>query len=232
MNILITCEHATNFVPLGYRERLGIPQDVLESHRGWDAGALELAERLAECLGAQCFLGGVSRLVIDLNRSPENPTVWSEYSRELPVADRAKLMSLYYSPYRLAVHEAVEAFCKAGQPVIHLSIHSFTPVWEGQRRPTDIGILFDPDRQFETATASQWRSALQSHLPAGIAIHDNQPYQGTDDGLTTLLRTFFEDRLYAGIELEVNQCFPLGSSTEWEALCSGIIESARKVFAK
>lgn len=224
--VLITCEHATNFVPLGYRERLGIPQDVLESHRGWDAGALELAERLAGALGAQCFLGGVSRLVVDLNRSPENPAVWSEYTRELPVAERAKLMSLYYSPYRLAVHEAVEKYCHAGTPVVHLSIHSFTPIWDGQKRPTDIGILFDPARQFETAIASQWRAALQSRLPAGIAIHDNQPYKGTDDGLTTLLRTFFEDRLYAGIELEVNQRFPLGSGAEWESLCAAIVAAA------
>lgn len=223
--LIITCEHATNFLPSPWRKQLAIPQDVLDSHRGWDPGAVGLAELLARKLDAKCFLGATSRLLVELNRSPDNPALWSEYSRVLSVAQRAQIMANFYSAYRTRVYECIHAYHQAGVPVTHLSIHSFTPVFDNTYRTTDIGILFDPAREHEVACANRWRGALAQELPTGAVIHDNQPYKGTDDGLTTLLRTFFPDEAYAGLELEVNQRFVLEDATKWPQFCEQIAEA-------
>ena len=88
--------------------------------------------------------------------------------------------------------------------VLHLSIHSFTPIWHGVERAVDIGILFDPDRKLETNYCQQLKLALEEKLP-NQSIKLNEPYKGTDDGFTTWLRKRYADKAYAGIELEVNQ---------------------------
>lgn len=68
----------------------------------------------------------------------------------------------------------------------------------------DIGLLFDPDRKTEKDLCALVRKILQQKLPA-IRVVFNEPYFGTDDGLTTYLRTQYCDTLYAGIEIEINQ---------------------------
>ena len=44
---IITCEHGGSRVPAPYREPFRDRQELLDSHRGWDSGALEMAKALA-----------------------------------------------------------------------------------------------------------------------------------------------------------------------------------------
>ncbi|TWU59798.1 N-formylglutamate amidohydrolase [Rubripirellula tenax] len=85
---------------------------------------------------------------------------------------------------------------------VHLSVHTFTPRFRGTRRAVDIGILFDPDRKNEAAIANAWCKDLATRLPR-MRIAANQPYLGTDDGLTTWIRTKFAAPEYVGIEIEI-----------------------------
>lgn len=215
---LVTCEHGGNVVPPKYGQAFVEAQEALESHRGYDAGALPLARALADQLHAPLYFSETTRLLIDLNRSLTNPEVWSDFSKELPVET---LTREYYLPYRNQVEKAVKSLILEGSQVVHLSIHSFTPVWHGSERKTDIGLLFDDERVEELNFAMSWKATLSTCLP-GYQIDFNRPYLGKDDGFTTHLRTLFDPDHYLGIELEINQRFAASIDRFFDPIVSSL----------
>jgi predicted N-formylglutamate amidohydrolase len=92
-SLLVTSEHGGNDVPEEHRSLFRGRKALLDSHRGWDPGTLDLAERLASALGAPLVASSVTRLLVDLNRSPHNPRVFSEVTRPLPRAARLVLLA-------------------------------------------------------------------------------------------------------------------------------------------
>jgi predicted N-formylglutamate amidohydrolase len=228
VQLLITCEHGGNTVPASYRHLFRDGHDVLRTHRGYDPGALQLARRLSHALSAPLIFSTTSRLLVELNRTLGHPRLFSEFSRHLPETTRKKLVDAHYTPYRKAVTDEISRLARRS-PVVHLSIHTFTPVMKERVRRTEIGLLFDPARRFETQLCQAWRRELRTELPLHT-IHFNLPYRGTSDGFTVALRKQFPDACYAGIELEVNQKFPLGPSSAWRRLQQGIINSLEKIL--
>ncbi|MFZ5970874.1 MAG: N-formylglutamate amidohydrolase [Bacteroidota bacterium] len=198
---MITCEHAGNEIPEEYKYLFSAHQQVLETHRGWDLGASEMAEYLAKELRAPLFQCSISRLLIEANRSLHNHQLFSEFSHPLSAAEKQKIIETIYLPYRNPVEDHVGA---QAQQVTHLSIHSFTPVWHNKERLVDVGILFDPEREVELRFSESLKSQLSGLLP-GYRILFNEPYAGKDDGFATYLRTRFPGEKYIGIELEINQ---------------------------
>src|SRR5690606_9080611 len=81
--LVLSCEHGGNRVPPRYKDRFKDAEKLLESHRGYDLGALAVARRMAAALGAPLFYSRVSRLVVDLNRSQHHPRLFSEFLRDL-----------------------------------------------------------------------------------------------------------------------------------------------------
>jgi predicted N-formylglutamate amidohydrolase len=211
--VLVTCEHASARVPARWAAALRGARPLLGGHRAFDAGAALLARDLARALRAPLFLATATRLLVDLNRSPDNPRRFSSFTRALPSEDRARILAHHYWPYRLAVEEAVRT---AGRPVLHLAVHSFTPVLAGRRRLMDVGLLYDPARRRERRVADTWRRALRAGAP-GLHVARNRPYRGTSDGLATALRRVLSDRRYAGLEIEVNQAV-VSAPARWTAL--------------
>jgi predicted N-formylglutamate amidohydrolase len=177
---------------------------VLATHRGYDIGALEIARDFGRRLGVTPFAATTTRLVVDLNRSPGNPSVFSAYMRSLPAAEREAALAAYYWPYRTAVERAVAGAIEAGEPVLHVSAHSFTPELRGQVRNCDIGFLYDPRRPGEVRFVEAWYAALKAAAPA-LVLRRNYPYLGVSDALVTYLRRRYAARGYVGMELEVNQ---------------------------
>jgi predicted N-formylglutamate amidohydrolase len=202
--ILVTCEHGGNRVPIAYQDLFRRAGPALASHRGWDAGTLPLARDLARATTGVLRVATVSRLLVDLNRSPHNRLVFSEWTRRLPASDRRTLLERYHAPHREAVAADVAALGARSRTVIHLAVHSFTPVLEGRVRRADVALLYDPARPAERALAEAWTRSLKRRLP-DLAVRRNQPYRGASDGLTTWLRRGHEDGRYLGIEIEVNQ---------------------------
>jgi predicted N-formylglutamate amidohydrolase len=227
---LVTCEHGGNRIPAPYRPLFRNARHLLDSHRGYDPGALTMAKTLARALQAPLVASTVSRLLVELNRSPWNPRVFSSVMRLAPEEARHEALERYYVPYRKAVEAAVRAGCARGARVIHVSSHSFTPRLDGVVRTADVGLLYDPARQSETALSARWQAALQVRAP-GLRVRRNYPYAGWNDGLTTYLRTRFADRRYSGIELEVNQRYPLGQSSEWRKLRRIIVAALHEALA-
>lgn len=201
--LLITCEHAGNIIPNQYQLLFAGQDEVLASHEGWDPGAWDVAAFLGEQLNAKPIGCPTSRLLIEANRSLHHPQLFSRFTNSLNEKEKEALIKEIYLPYRKQVERKIAASSK---PLLHLSIHSFTPVFHGQVRQVEIGLLFDPARKSEAHFCMQLKDKLQQHQ-ADLNVQFNQPYLGTDDGFTTHLRSLYPDDQYLGIEIEINQKF-------------------------
>ncbi|MDX1625204.1 MAG: N-formylglutamate amidohydrolase [Wenzhouxiangellaceae bacterium] len=223
-SILVTAEHASNAVPREWQSLFDGHDQVLAGHRGWDPGTSALSERLADALDAPLLTGRWSRLLVDLNRSERHPRRFSEFTRGLADADRRALTDAYWQPHWNAYADALER--SAGR-LVHLACHSFTPVLDGKRRSTDVGLLHDPSRAAETRFCRELQRALQERLP-DAKVHRNQPYRGTSDGIGAWhRRSTGEDRLVT-VEIEVNQAWVGGR--RWPALKTVVVEAVEQAL--
>ena len=221
---VITCEHATAHVPDAYRDTFQGADEALASHRGSDIGALQLALQLAARLQVECLAATTTRLLADTNRSANRRAVFSEWSRTLSREQREQVLATYWQPHRDRVRAAIANHVARGRTVVHVGVHSFTPVFDGEVREIDVAWLYDPARGPEQQYVNTWRQALAARRPE-LRLRRNAPYRGTSDGLTTFLRTQFPAQQYLGIELEVSQRFPLAATPSWQALQDDICTS-------
>jgi predicted N-formylglutamate amidohydrolase len=230
VQLLITCEHGGNRIPARYRPLFKHYRNVLESHRGYDPGALALARGFAAAYDAELVYSTISRLLVELNRSPNHRQILSEVTRGLPPAERERLLQGYYWPYRNGVEAQVHsAIARAGR-VLHVSSHSFTPRLNGVERRADIGLLYDPRRMAERAFCTAWKSAIEAANPR-LLVRRNYPYRGSGDGLTTHLRRLHSDAHYSGIEIEINQKHPFGNAGAWRALRKLLLSTLGQTLA-
>ena len=154
----------------------------------------------------------VSRLLVECNRSLDHERLFSEFSAPLPDTERDAVVKRYWRAHRDRVRALVAGADGADGDMrtVHVGVHTFTPVWRGTPRATDIGFLFDPRRPVEARLARAWRAALRASIESqspgrALELHLNRPYRGWTDGLVTTLRGEFAGDRYAGIELEVSQ---------------------------
>ena len=220
--VLVSCEHGGNRIPPRYQQLFEHHHELLRSHRGYDLGALWLARRFAREFDAPLYAATVSRLLVDLNRSPHNPRVFSGITRPLDPAERDRIMRRHYRPHRERVETRLRELIANGKTVVHLAIHTFTPILDGRVRNADIGLLYDPRRSTELEICTGWQRAIGRMSPA-LRVRRNYPYRGAADGLTTYLRTQLPPRKYAGIELEVNQRFVKKTGTIAAGVCNTLL---------
>lgn len=202
-SIILTCEHGGNEVPAEYQSLFiseGAQRD-LKSHRGYDPGALRIAECLAATLQVELHASRQSRLLIELNRSLGSSELFSKYTSSLDATAKKQIIATVYKPFRRGVVRSIDQRRREQRCVVHLSIHTFTPRYRGTVRQYDIGVLYDPSRPLESRLS---RAMLQGFSSFGFEARANMPYLGTDDGHTTELRTRYEAAEYVGIEIEVN----------------------------
>lgn len=219
LSVIVTCEHGGNTVPPEYRSLFRGRGRLLGSHKGYDAGALALARKISSTLGCPLYHSTVTRLLVDLNRSPDNPRRFSELTSALGREEKEEIETLYYRPYRDSVESDVARLVNAGRKVLHLSVHTFTPVRMGKRRRADLGLLYDPSRGAELEFCLRLKGALLA-LDGSLRVRRNYPYRGASDGFATCLRGVFPGKTYLGIELEVNQKMLKGPSGRWRKFMS------------
>lgn len=231
--LIISCEHGGNEVPPAYAPLFAGFEALLPTHRGWDPGALELARAMAAALHAPLFSATTTRLLVDLNRSIGHHQLFSEPTQGLSEAEQALIISTHYRPHRDAVESAVARCIAAGQRVVHIASHSFTPVMQGVVRRADVACLYDSRRPLERALALRWLEALHQQPDAApnLVLRRNYPYNGQGDGLSSSLRQRHGADAYVSIELEVNQRFALGGGPPWQALQRAIVASLGAVWA-
>jgi len=158
---------------------LGLDAHAMASHIAYDIGAGEVATRLAEAYGATAVLARWSRLLIDLNRGPDDPTLVMKLSdgrivpgnRHIDAAEQARRLQRYYAPYHAAIRAEIAQARAAGHVPVIVSVHSFTPSWKGRPRPWEVGVLWDRDSRL----ASPLITAIARD---GLVVGDNEPYSG------------------------------------------------------
>lgn len=206
MKLILSCEHGGKLIPLAYDKRFQKHETVLKTHRGYDPGALDLFKFLRP-LAFYYKSNEISRLLIELNRSLHHPALFSEYTKSLSKAEKTVLIQQYYVIYRSKITQQIENLLECNKKVLHVSVHSFTPVFKGIIRKCDVGILYDPSNELEKNIAKQLKAELKKRAPE-LNIRFNYPYKGISDGFTKVLRKQFPEK-YAGIELEINHKFAL-----------------------
>ncbi|MEJ2077921.1 MAG: N-formylglutamate amidohydrolase [Acidobacteriota bacterium] len=231
LTVILSCEHATNRVPESLAGLFAGEQAILDSHRGFDPGAIELAERLARKLGVPVERSQVTRLVVDLNRSEYHPALFSKATRSLHPESRQALLDKYYRPFRNLILRQVQAATQGLGRAVHLSIHTFTPELDGKIRRADVGLLYDPSRERERHLAHRWKEILEQLEPE-LVVRLNYPYRGTSDAHVTALRSRFDGDHYLGLELEVNQRYVFGSREAWRHLQANIVQSFGELIAE
>ena len=229
LELVLSCEHGGNVVPAALRARFRGARAALQGHRGWDRGALFVARHLARTFGAPLFAVTTSRLVCDTNRSASHPRVFSEWTRDLPVARRQRLLATLHEPHRERVRREIARRRAAGATVLHVSVHSFTPELDGDVRRNDVGVLFDPARRGEGAFHRRWKRAFAAAAPPWRVLA-NEPYRGTSDGLTTALRRRFA-RGYLGLELELNQRLFAADRRRWRPVAVAVAQALAAALA-
>lgn len=227
---VVSCEHATARVPARFRGAFADAGWVLRTHRAWDPGALPLARALARKLAAPCLVADATRLLVDVNRSAAGGERFSRWSGRLSPAERERAVRLHWAPLRDAVARAIDAAGRATAPVVHVSVHSFTPRLRGAVRRIDVAWLFDPARPTERAFVDAWMRALARREPR-LRLRRNAPYRGDSDGHTTDLRLRLDGARYLGIELEVSQRLVRGARARWRRLVHAIGEAAAEAVA-
>lgn len=227
-HLLLTCEHASNRVPARYK-RIFRNDPRLEQHWGYDIGAAAAARAVANGVGAPIVMGKYTRLVVDLNRSIGNKSMFCKEIWALSELERQRILNDCYRPHRQAVKELVDQALGhvPRRPVLHIAIHSFTPVLRGVERRADVGVLYDPDRPHETAVAKALRLQLQAQL-AGLRVFLNSPYRGNTDGLSRVLRAEHKDLALRSISIELNQKY--ASTSVWPELSRAVVLSIQALL--
>jgi predicted N-formylglutamate amidohydrolase len=185
--LVLVCDHASNAIPMALGQ-LGLGPAELAQHIAWDIGAAQVTRLLAMRLDAPAVLGGYSRLVIDCNRSPGDPTSIAEVSDGIVIPGNQNIddaladvrLNAVFWPYHHAITQALAHRWRHGRgraPAL-IAIHSFTPVMNGFQRPWHLGVLWNRDPRLARPLIAWFRANPD------LCVGDNQPYSGRDVGFT------------------------------------------------
>ena len=221
--MLLIADHASNHVPAD--TDLGIPPALLGQHVAIDIGVDPLGRALCAALGCPGILGGVSRLVADLNREEDRPTLVPLRSdgHEIPGnhgIDRAARVERFWRPY----HARVAALIAANRPEMLISLHSFTPQLREdphQQRPWQIGILYNEDERAA-------RIAIPLLESTDVVVGDNLPYSGKVLNATMNAHGEANGIPYLGIEVRQDLIDFEEGVTRWAAILAPVVA---QVFA-
>ncbi len=202
MKLVLTCEHGGYYIPKKYTRLFVDSELVLTSHRGYDIGALNVFKSLKPLANFSKY-AITNRLLIELNRSLHHPNLFSEFSKLIPKEEKQHLIKYFYLSYRNTVETQIKNFISHNSTVLHLSVHSFTPILNTIERHCDIGLLFDTSSKNEKAFCITLKKELKRLNPM-LNVRFNYPYLGKADGFTSFLRKQFTTN-YMGIEIEINQ---------------------------
>jgi predicted N-formylglutamate amidohydrolase len=175
--LLLVCEHASRFIPDALND-LGLDETAAQEHIAWDIGALALAERLSETLGATLLSANYSRLLIDLNRPlhvadsiPAQSEIYQiPGNQSLDDATRAYRQQCLFHPFHDQLRSLIDRRLADNRTVRVVGIHSFTPVFYGQPRALEAGVLFGEAREY----AQRIVDGLARH---SLRAAGNQPYK-------------------------------------------------------
>lgn len=226
---LITCDHAGARIPLKCAE-LGVSSADRAKHIGWDIGALALSRLVAERIDAPLVHSIYSRLVVDLNRYPDDPSAMPPTSDNVPIPgnqaldpnERDRRHEQLFVPYHRAIAEHLKgAQARDIEPCV-VFIHSFTPHFQGESRPWPVGVLYNQDTRLAHPLL---RELTETH---GLEAGDNQPYSAMMP-LSYSSQTHCEGNglPYAAIEVRQDLLTTPDDVRHWASVLADALTAAR-----
>ena len=175
---LFVCEHASNYIPPAYM-KLGLSLADIETHIGWDLGARDLLDHLSKELMCTTVSCNYSRLLIDCNRPLEVesiiPTVSEHYkvpgNTNIGHQERQIRSDSIYKPFHAAVESQVLRLTEKHTQLPIIGIHSFTPVFHGEKRPWEFSLMWKQESPFISALIEHF----QNHEIKDVVGY-NEPY--------------------------------------------------------
>ncbi len=214
--IVCVADHASNFVPDDIP--LGIPPRLLSEHIAVDIGVEGMAERLARRHSIPAHIATVSRLVVDLHRTEDDPAAIPMTSDGHTVpgnigADREMRMNRFHRPY----HDALAAWLDAAEPELIVALHTFTPDLESrdEDRPWEVGILYNQDDRAAL-------HAIRLLREEGLTVGDNEPYSGKQLNATMDRHAEAHGRPYLTVEIRQDLVRTEAEQARWAALVADI----------
>ena len=223
---VLVCEHASNRLPklLGTLE---LPESELQRHIAWDIGAEQVARLLSRLIDAPLVLQRYSRLAYDCNRPPDSAGAMPEISetthipgnRNLSSDEKLRRTREIYRPFHATVADLLDRRAAEGTKSMVVTIHSFTPVYKGERRAVELGILHDRDTRLAEALIRSF---------ATVDARFNEPYGPKDGVLHTLnLQAAPRGLPHAMIEIRNDFLSDEGGHAQWaERLAASFAHSA------
>jgi predicted N-formylglutamate amidohydrolase len=227
-DLFLTADHAGRVIPrrLG---RLGVPESELTRHIAWDIGIRGVTERVSAALDATAVFQTYSRLVIDCNRTPSVPSAMPEISELTPIpgnvglgdADRAIRVRDIFDPYHARIRALLDARTAAGRRTVFVAMHSFTPVFKGESRAMEVGVLYNRHPKLAHILLALLRAE------GDLTVGDNAPYAVSD--LTDYgVPVHAEQRGLAHVEIEIRQDLIADATGEaaWAARMARLLVAA------
>jgi len=181
--LLLLAEHAGKEFPLGYNN-LGLSDDAVQKERNiaGDSGVFSVASLVAAHIGTRAIVGKYSRLLVDLNRTEDDPSLIPQKAHGFEIPDnqdihaveRQKRVETFYRPFHQEVQHQIDQFISRGICPLLFSIHSFTPdvalslTSEVNAKAPDIGLLFLEEHKAVTE--------MRRVLSPQRFVRDNFPY--------------------------------------------------------
>jgi predicted N-formylglutamate amidohydrolase len=223
--IALCCEHASHRVPAPWAAAAG-DAPALHTHWALDIGARPLVFALAQRLGAPATLARFSRLVIDANRPLRHPDLIRaeveghalSFNQGVDDEDRRQRALQLYLPY----HAAVDRMLAEAWPKLLFSVHTYTPLYLGQPRAVQLGVLTDAHEPL----AERFAGLL---APLGLDTRINEPWSGKL-GLAYSPERHARAHGIPCLELEVRDDL-LRADAQIEALADGLADALRTLVA-
>ena len=220
--VIILCDHASNYIPPKYKN-LGLENNQIQKHIGWDIGAANVAKKISKSLDATLIMSGYSRLLIDCNRPFGVPEAFIKKSENtiipgnfnLTKKEKTYRAKKYCIPYRNKIENIIKFRMKKNIIPIIVSIHSFTPVYNGKSRPWHLGLLFRKEKRVFSLLIKELQK--DKSIKTGI----NQPYKCN-------LKGDFSIPYFA--ELKGLPCILLEIRQDLINSKSGVIKWSKKIF--
>jgi predicted N-formylglutamate amidohydrolase len=227
-DFFLTADHAGRAIParLG---TLGVPQAERERHIAWDIGIAGVTERLSTLIDATAVLQTYSRLVIDCNREPGHATSIPEISEltEIPgnhhltPQQREARRREVFAPYHDQIAALLDARDAEGRRTVLIAMHSFTPIFKGEPRSVQVGVLYNRDDRLARIMLELLRAEPD------LVVGDNTPYAITDTSDYTV-PVHGEQRGLPHVEIEIRQDLiaDAAGQAEWAARLARLLPIA------
>jgi len=220
-------DHARRTLPEEYGS-LGLPASEFDRHIAYDIGVETVTRELAATLGVPAVLANFSRLLIDPNRGEDDPTLIRQlYDGTIvpgnyPMApeERERRLDRFYRPYHDAVGAMIASVAQVSRKAPFIfSVHSFTPVMQGIRRPWHVGILWDVDDRVARPLIDMLAADKT------LVVGDNEPYDGALRGDTMFRHAIVNGFAHALIEIRQDLIADREDAAAWAERLAPIVDA-------